>query len=240
MAANAQDSLNINFSLPGDASVNITDLALGVNNEQTWAVPFTATLNGNTSNPFTVYCIDLPDSQSSGVNQNVTISSVGPSTNVSTTNPAVTNAELSQASYLIDTYGAITGSPGDGGTFDSNQAALQLAIWAVVSGDTGFGSTFSLENPLDLPFFVTLNGGLGQSTVDLADSYLANLGSNLGNGVLYEINPDPLGQSHTGQNLLGADGSPLAPEGSTVALFACGLAPLFGFKWLAARRRINS
>jgi len=253
VAANAQTYPNLSITYTNEATeaVTVNGTAVLGGTGSTQAIPIMAVLNsgpGISSAPFTVYCVDLADDQHSGVTQDVSISSITPSNVGSgTTSPPVTGLELSQASYLINKYGNIAGSPG-GSTYDTLQGALQLAIWGVISGDGGtnnvnFSSaTYSLANQFDGPGNTNLQNFWLSTDADAtaltdANTYLKALGSNLGYGTLYtdtDTNHPP-----TGQNLLG-DGVPATPEGSTVALFAFGLAPLFGFKWLAARRRAIS
>jgi len=240
LAANAQDTLTVSYNTGTGEGVNVSETSLGVSNEATYAIPLTGTLydasNNKLAGPFTVYCIDLDDTQNQTggpPGQQVTVSSITPTSTVTTPAPPVTATELSEASYLINQYGS--------GATAQDQAALQLAIWGVVGGDTP--GTIDLTSHA-LNFYV--NSAVDGGAVTLADSYLASLGTalnlgginGLGYGTLYEVNPDPTGLSHNapGQNLLGD----ATPEGSTVALFAFGLAPLFGFKWLAARRRTAS
>jgi hypothetical protein len=250
IAANAQfPTLNVSYTNDANEAVTVNGSAVKGGTDNTQAIPLMAVLNTSltsSSAPFTVYCIDLQDTQSPANNQAVTITSITSSTGNLGLIPAVSGQELSEASYLISNYGAAANgasmSNGTPSSYETLQAALQLAIWGVVSGDTlGPGLDIGTHTAgLDDEFYLS-NVTDAQSVIDankeLAALYTAvNGGGGLGNGTLYQVNPDQSngigGHVAPGQNLLGA-----APEGSTIALFAFGLAPLFGFKWLAARRR---
>jgi hypothetical protein len=246
LAANAQDTLLVTFVNDGQENVTIKGSAVLGGTGNTSAIPLFGTLfdasNNKIGGPFTVYCVDLADDQSSGVTQGVAVSSITPSTTAGTLLPPVSGQQLSEASYLINTYGAaanaasMTGAPS---SYDTLQAALQLAIWGVISGDTLAGLDISKQTAGDAEFY--LSSYEDQTAVNDANAELAALntaiigGGGLGYGTLY-ADTDASNHPPTGQNLLGD----ATPEGSTMAMFALGLAPLFGFKWLAARRRTVS
>src|SRR5579862_8277253 len=121
------------------------------------------------------------------------------------------NTHLDQAAWLYGQYNPLV-QGASGITKAEDGAALQLAIWDIMSGpNSGFSFT---------------NGGIGAgefATIEgLMSTWYNSVGNNVGDGTLFQTNrrlsPD------AGQDLLGPP--PMAPEGSSFALFAFALAPL--------------
>jgi hypothetical protein len=220
--------------------------------EDCYAGPFSAVFQGtpppfSSSNPFSVYCVDITHNITPPATETVTASQVGAGFSSSTVNPYVSVAQLQEAAYLADTYSTAVGADTTQAQLDSG-AALQVAIWDVVGGDNILSSGNDISHS-GQNFWIS---NTSPSIISQANAMLNNLGAAVahggggGNGLLLTIFPSLDRDVNSGQNMLGgAPGTPgggftpsfsTTPEGSTLAMLALGLAPLLGGRWLARRR----
>jgi hypothetical protein len=265
LGANAQTSLWIDYDWTSNYNINVYNRASltgpgsGFAGQATAAIPFHADFVGsanpggapspfNVNTVFDVYCIDINHGQYNDVYDTVTAPQA--ISGGTTTDPPVSANELTEAAWLIDTYGGLNA--------DAN-SALQVAIWSVVSGNTITTTGNDVTDGTNQYFYV---GGYASALSSDADFMLNALGAITHNGTnltsitgpqigyvfnIAEPNPPPRGVD-TGQNVLsgytphgpitGGNNPLVTPEGSTMAMLAFGLAPL-GFGWFRRRRAIS-
>ena len=219
-------------SLPnGSTTVNINDTLSGQSSiDQNGQNVITGTIGLQTNiGALNTYCVDLFDYINTGstvatFNQNAL--AAGQTFQAGSTNGTFTQAQVTRLTALLTNGSLQTQNV-------VNTAAMQIAIWEI-EYDTPSGGVYNLTNS-DSFYFSHTNDTNSTAALNQAQVYLNDVTSSIWNTDSNHFVEFLTSTTGNVQDLIYlATGSVAAPEPSTIAIFAIGLAGL----WAARRRKM--